>query len=842
MVGENAIKRTPMLEQYFAVKQTCEDALLLFRLGDFYELFFDDALLASAVLDLTLTGRGQGENRAPMCGVPYHAADNYIAKLVSSGHKVAICDQMEDPKSVKGIVKREITRLITPGTGFDYLKDDESRTLVATVMEADGEAVGAVANPLTGEVFMRTDERQRLQHWFLQLGVSEVVASAVMTDVERTWLEGLSEKAKCAFSVLPKEESLRPQPVPSAPELLTRYLEYTGKRKLAHMKLPVVVDDVKHLEISASALVNLELLSPLREGRKGATLLEVLDFTKTAMGKRHLKEMIARPLRKAVLIAGRQDSVAAWLEDVITASEVEAILRRVHDLERLVSRISFASALPRDLVQLARSLEAATELGVLLATKSLRGEAAQLMQRLADFTPLFETIRTKLVDDPVGTGKEGGIIRDGFDDEVDRLRDLVRGGRTFIAALEQSERVRTGIKSLKIGYNRVFGYYIEVSGANLHLVPADYERKQTLTNAERFVTSELRKREQEILAADDKLKELEYSHFLALMDSLTPHLRLIQESAEAIGQLDALLSLAEAARRHRYTRPEIDESLELVIRQGRHPVVEHHVQGDYVPNDARLNADARQIALITGPNMAGKSTYMRQVAQIVILAQMGSFVPADFAHIGIVDKLFTRIGASDDVSAGLSTFMVEMTEAAEIMREATQRSLIVLDEIGRGTATYDGLSIAEAMVEYLHDHLRARTLFATHYHELTALPKRLPRAFNLSVAVVEHGDDIVFLHQIVERAADRSYGIQVAQIAGLPVEVTKRAKRILHSLESGQRAISDEGEQLAMVFDEAQDETCQEIRRELARNNLDDFTPRRALNFLYEWQARLKEE
>ncbi len=555
------------------------------------------------------------------------------------------------------------------------------------------------------------------------------------------------------------------------------------------------------------------------------------------MGKRRLREWLARPLQNVAAIVRRQESVAAWVDDVITASEVGDTLRRVHDVERLVSRISYATALPRDLVQLARSLEAATALRQLLADKSLRGETATLAQQLTDFASVVEAIRARLIDDPVGTGKEGGIIRAGFDAEVDRLRDLVQGGRSFVAALEQSERARTGIKSLKIGYNRVFGYYIEVSGANLHLVPQDYERKQTLASAERFVTTELRQREQEILAADDRLKELEYRHFVSLLEALSQHLAKMQESADALGQMDAILSLAEAARRYGYVRPEIDESIDLVIRQGRHPVVEHRVEGDFVPNDARLDADLRQIALVTGPNMAGKSTYMRQVALIVILAQMGSFVPAEYVRVGVVDKLFTRIGASDDVSAGLSTFMVEMTEAAEILRGATRRSLILLDEVGRGTATYDGLSIAEAMVEYLHERVRARTLFATHYHELTALPKRLSRTFNLSVAVVEHGDEIVFLHQIVEQAADRSYGIQVAQIAGLPPEVTKRAKRILRGLESGRRTLHD-GEQLSLAFDEPQDTAHEELRRELARLNLDDLTPRKALNVLYEWRAK----
>lgn len=831
-----------MMDQYYAVKQSCEDALLFFRLGDFYELFFEDAQVASAVLDLTLTGRGQGENRTPMCGVPYHAADNYIAKLVSLGYKVAICDQMEDPKSVKGIVKREITRLITPGTSFDYLKDEEASMLIATVM-ADGKVViGAVADALTGEIWLKKGELEQLQRWFVQFAVSEIVASATAQDEERMWLEKTAQAVKCAFSYLPKEESLRPAPVQSAAELLTRYLEYTGKRKLAHMKDPVWVADLEYLQISASALLHLELLQSLREGRKGTTLLEVIDFTKTAMGKRQLKSMIARPLRNLEMIERRQDSVAAWVENAIMATDVETVLKGVHDLERLVSRISFGSAIPRDLVQLARSLEAATELKTLFAKQPVDGEAAQLVSSLQDFTPIFQLIRDCLVDDPIGTGKDGGIIRAGFNGEVDRLRELVQGGRSFISALEQSERARTGIRSLKISYNRVFGYYIEVSGANLHLVPADYERKQTLTNAERFVTPDLRKREQEILAAADQLKELEYTHFVTLVENLAAHLHEIQESAVAIGKLDALQSLAQAARNHRYTRPVIDESLELVIRQGRHPVVEHFVHGDYVPNDVRLNALERQIALITGPNMAGKSTYMRQVAQIVVLAQMGSYVPADFAHIGLVDKLFTRIGASDDVSAGLSTFMVEMTEAAEIMREATPKSLILLDEIGRGTATYDGLSIAEAMVEYLHDHLLARTLFATHYHELTALPKRLPRTFNLSVAVVEHGDEIVFLHQIVEQAADRSYGIQVAQIAGMPREVTKRATHILKTLESDQKAFRDAGEQLSMVFEDELDEASQELRRELTKLNLDDFTPRKALSYLYDLQARMKEE
>ena len=825
------------------VKQSCQDALLFFRLGDFYELFLDDALLASERLGLTLTGRGTGDNRVPMCGVPFHAAESYIARLVKDGYRVAICEQMEDPKTTKGLVKRDIIRIVTPGTGFDFIKESDVRLLVACVGEdvtTDEVTCAAVMDPMTGDVWKKVGSLQDLLPWLSSLHIEEMIASHQASSTIMTWSKEAAKQLHAVFSPFQDDQdgqensslSLRPE------DVLVRYVRYTGKRDLVHLKDPQYVEGSMYLQLSQAAITSLELLQPISTIRRGTTLFETLDLTQCAMGKRKLREMIERPFIDIAAICLRQDAVAYFMKHHVTMQEIAAHLKGFPDLSRLVSRISYGTATPRDLVQLASGLKKAHQIKMILNEAGAVGELLTVMDELHDLMEIAQSIQSKLIDDPTGSGKEGGILRPFVDETVDHLREVAQGGRNYLAILEQRERQRTGIKSLKVSYNKVFGYYIEVTSANASSVPEDYERKQTLVGAERFVTPELRQYEQEITQADERIKELEWEHFVALVQEIKTYVRSIQEISDALGNLDAIMSLAFCAVRYGYTRPEIDQSGDLVIEEGRHPVVERHVDGNYVPNDTLFTERMRRMGIVTGPNMAGKSTYMRQVALIVILAQMGSFVPAKFARIGIVDKVFTRVGASDDVSAGLSTFMVEMTESAEILRDATPRSLLLLDEIGRGTATYDGMSIAQAMIEYLHDHIHARTLFATHYHELTVLATRLENVFNLSVSVSERDDQIVFLHRIVERPADRSYGIQVALHAGVPRSVTERAKVILAELESNVSLREITFEQMAATFEES---NYTAILEEIIACPLDDLTPKEALSRLYVWQEQLRQ-
>ncbi len=852
-------KRTPMLEQYLALKRESGDALLLFRLGDFYELFNDDALTASRLLELTLTGRGQGENRMPMCGVPHHAADTYIGRLVSAGHKVAICEQTEDPRAAKGLVRRAIVRIVTPGTGHDFLRESDDRLLLATVLPGDGKWTAATLDPMTGEAWLRTGDWEELADWLAGQGIVELVLHAALPKVVGERLSALAARLRCALSAFGEAAVAPPE---TAHGMLVAYAGQMSRRELAHARAPRELAAHLYMHLGAVAKANLELVAPAVSVRQGATLLEVLDFTKTAMGRRRLREMIECPFASLAPILSRQDAVAQLLEDEALRAALRELLHGLHDLFRLASRVSYGTAAPRDLRLLAGVLEQANRMRARLAQQACAGDLAQAAEKMRDLTRLSARILDTLVEDPQGNGKEGGVIRPGVDAKLDRLREIARGGRFAIAALEQEERARTGIKSLKITFHRVFGYCIEVTSSNAHLVPGDFERRQTLAGSERFVTPRLREVEQEILSADDQAKALEWEHFVQLQQAVHDDLRAIQDVAEAIGELDALQSLAEAARAWRYVRPCVDESDDLIVVEGRHPVVERRVEGEFVTNDTSLTP-TRRIAVITGPNMAGKSTFMRQVALIALLAQMGSFVPAKEAKVGLVDKLFTRIGASDDVAGGMSTFMVEMCETAEILRQATARSLIILDEVGRGTATYDGMSIAEALLEHIHDQIGPRTLFATHYHELTALSDRLPRLFNLSAAVAEHGGQLVFLHRIVERPADRSYGVQVARKAGLPVDVTERAEQILQRLEAAALQTVAAREQSAPAAEAAVDSAMERafpaqsdalrsigggtrenvyiweiMARELIELDLDGMAPREIQEFLYKWRER----
>ncbi|MCY0900954.1 MAG: DNA mismatch repair protein MutS [Firmicutes bacterium] len=841
-------KRTPMMDQYWQIKQSYPDTLLFFRLGDFYELFFDDAVTASGLLSLTLTARGTGENRMPMCGVPYHAAQGYIGRLVAHGFKVAICEQVEDPKVARGLVRRDVIRVVTPGTAHEYVTGVESRLLIGTLQGSDGTlaAAASVLDPMTGESWVREGQPSELTGWLVGMRVAELICSDPTDAPLRALLEDVASKCGAVMTDAPL--SLRPiaggegrgEPM-SGHALLTAYVEYTGKRPLDHLQAPEHIEETAYLHLSGTAVEQLELLQPLTAGRKGSTLFEVIDATLTTMGRRCLRDWVARPLCDVGRIQARQDAVAFWLAQPALLDAFERVLKGLPDLDRLCARVSFATASPKDLVQLARGLVAINAVSDLLQGSLLPPLLAGLLPRLRGDVDFIGGIQATFAEDPPLNPRDGGVVKQGVSPELDRLRDLAQGGRAFVATLEQEERASTGIRSLKIAYNRVFGYYIEVTSANLHLVPERYERKQTLAGAERFATPELRQREAEILEADERSRELEAAFFDEWLRVAHSLLRPIQEASRALSEIDALQSLAVTAKRYRYQRPQVDESCDIEIRAGRHPVVERTTTGAYVPNDVRLVAGHRLLGLLTGPNMAGKSTYMRQTALIVLLAQTGGFVPAESARIGVVDKLFTRIGASDDLAAGMSTFMVEMTEMAEILREATSRSLIVLDEVGRGTATYDGMSIAEAVFEHIHDTIRARTLFATHYHELTTLPQRLPLAFNLSVAVAQHGESIVFLHQVVERPADRSYGIQVAKMAQLPESVTERAKEILKLLET--RAAASSFEQVAVSLFEPEEDAhtrSEEILDALRTAAIDEMTPREALAYLYEMQTRVR--
>ncbi|WP_026962030.1 DNA mismatch repair protein MutS [Alicyclobacillus herbarius] len=787
---------TPMMRQYQELKQQHPDALLMFRLGDFYELFFEDAETASRILDITLTGRDAGSaGRVPMCGVPFHSADQYITRLVDHGYAVAICEQTEDPKQAKGLVRREVVRVITPGTS---VREDEvgHRYLMAIISLSDRLGI-ALVDVGTGDVWVDETDTDDLQQILLQWSPAEVLmteppqwpwfaswrdrTSARMTlrpfdpardDVERRVLHQFHASSRTSLGFGETSASL------AALGLLLAYLEETQKQFLPHLRPPRQLQSETVLVLDATAQYHLELLATARTRKRQGSLFGLLAKTQTAMGTRLLGHWIERPLAEVAPIEERLDAVQALVEDVFLRSELQSLLKRVYDLERLAAKVSFQTAHARDLLALGHSLQVIPDIQERLATQTsnlLRRLGAQL----PNLAPLAQRILNTIVDDPPVHLRDGGIIREGVDDELDELRRLAKGGKTWLAAFEQQERERTGIKSLKVGYNRVFGYYIEVSKANAHLIPEDYERRQTLASAERYVVPALKEQEARILGAEERAIEREYELFVQLREAVLAQIEAIQATASIVAQLDVLCAFAIVSSENRYVRPRIRQRRGIHIRQGRHATVEAMLGGKFVPNDVHLD-DERQLMLITGPNMAGKSTYMRQVALIVVMAQMGCFVPAEEAEIGLVDRIFTRIGASDDLSQGQSTFMVEMVELAQILRQATHRSLVLLDEIGRGTSTYDGLCIAEAVVEHLlQPQLEPFVLFATHYHELTETAGRLPKVVNASVTVHEREDTIEFLHTVVNRPADKSYGIQVAKLAGIPDSVIARASELL---------------------------------------------------------------
>lgn len=858
---------TPMMRQYRAVKEQNPDAIVMFRLGDFYEMFFEDAELASRELEITLTGRDAGlPERAPMCGVPYHAVDSYIARLVAKGYKVAICEQMEDPKTAKGVVRREVVRVVTPGTINDaqYLAADRNNFLAA-LSGNEREAGLALVDVTTGECMITqwsgkdattslTDELIRLNPAEILVAPDSPWPSLLTANLSSSWFftkrpaenfgrKAAEKKVMQQFGV----ESLSalelndcPRGVEAAGAAFA-YIEETQKLQPGHLRLvPFKFHDAMLLDSFTRR--NLELTETIREKSRQGSLLWVLDHTVTAMGGRLLRRLIEKPLVSVAKIEERQNAVAELVENTFLREEIRELLQNVYDMERLLGRAVYGNANGRDLLALKKSLS------VLPAVKnrlqSCQAERLQFLGKEIDpLTDLCSMIDRAIVEDPPISVRDGGLIRDGFHGEVDRLRQAKSEGRNWLANLEASERERTGIKSLKVGFNRVFGYYIEVTKPNLSLVPADYERKQTLANAERFITPELKEKENLILGAEERLTALEYELFCEIRQEVTAAAKRIQKTAEVLAEIDSLTSLAVTAYQYGYVCPKVNEGRIIRIKGGRHPVVERVLPGGrYVPNDLTIGGDSL-LHLITGPNMGGKSTYMRSMALIVLMAQMGSFVPAEEAVIGLVDRIFTRIGAADDLVGGQSTFLVEMKEAENILRYATPKSLVIMDELGRGTSTWDGLSIAQAVIEDLVCRVGCRCLFSTHYHELTDLEGLVPGVKNFVTAVKESRGDVVFLHQVVRGKADKSYGINVARMAGIPAPVINRAKELLWYFE--QKNHTQAAKQLSITDMLAYDETAaardlHPVLEKLKTLDINKLTPLAALNLLAEWQRELE--
>lgn len=804
---------TPLMRQYLEIKADYEDAILFFRLGDFYEMFMDDAVLASRVLGITLTSRNKGDADAiPLCGVPYHSSQGYIAKLIAEGHKVAICEQVEDPKAAKGIVKREVVKVVTPGlvTDTDTLEPKENNYLLAIAGQDSGYGISHI-DITTGE--FRVTQVETLAQVESELGslrprevlLNENESGRAIKKQIDSLLDGLmcsflpewsfepdyAREQLCSFFGVSGLESFGCQELPAALQAASGvlfYLQQTQKGELRHIRPLQTYHTRSFMVLDESTRRNLELTATLLDGKKRGSLLGVLDRTVTAMGGRTLRHWIHYPLIDREQILARQAAVAELVDESLQRIELIEALDGVYDLERLNSKIAMASANAKDLSALRSSLEKLPKLDDLLAPF---GSAClkDIRSRIDLLPELVELLDRAIVDDPPFVLRDGGIIKDGYNEELDELRTISREGKGWIAGLEQEEKERSGISSLKVKYNKVFGYFIEITRRHLDRIPEDYQRKQTLSNAERFITPRLKEYEAKVLGAEERMIDLEFNLFQEIRLTAAAESRRIQQSAEALAELDALLSLADLAHERNYVAPQIDDSGIIRIEAGRHPVVEGMpLKEAFVPNDVHLDLEKNQLLIITGPNMAGKSTFMRQVALITLMAQLGSFVPAESARIGVVDRIFTRVGASDNLARGQSTFMVEMNETANILRHATSRSLIILDEIGRGTSTFDGVSIAWAVAEYLHDNAQvaAKTLFATHYHELTDLALTRGRIKNYNVAVKEWNDQIIFLRKIVSGGASRSYGIQVGRLAGLPDTVIGRAKEILRNLEAGE--------------------------------------------------------
>ena len=872
--GDKSGELTPMKQQYYQMKAENPGCLLFFRLGDFYEMFDDDARLASRELELTLTTRDRGkpeEEQTPMCGVPYHAAETYIARLIAKGYKVAICEQMEDPALAKGLVKREIIRTLTPGTVMEssMLEEGCNNYIAGVYLDTRGAGL-CVCDVSTGECLATEitgpNVAEELQSELGRFSPRELLLSdgayscaplsafakeRLSCAVERAgewrfvW-EGALERCRRQFSQEGLDET-RELAVRAAGGLLS-YLHETQKNELPHLSRLELYAQSQYMELDLGARRSLELTVSQRTGEKRGSLLWVLDHTKTAMGARLLRQWVEKPLLSVPQIRARQGAIAALLDDGAARARLLAALKGMLDLERIAGRIVYGTANGRDLRALQQTCAALPEVRAALgALKSPL--AARLLETLDPLTDLEALISAAIVDEPPFTVREGGMIRPGYDGEVDRLHELLGGGTARLTAIEQRERERTGLPKLKVGYNRVFGYYIEVGRSYSDRVPADFIRKQTLANCERYITPELKELEGEVLSASDRLTALEYQIFTALRERVAGQIVRIQGTAQALAAADALCSLAQAAEQYHYVCPEVTEDDLLEVREGRHPVVERVLEDElFVPNDVRLNCGDDRVWVITGPNMAGKSTFMRQVALIALMAQCGSFVPAESAHIGVCDRIFTRIGASDDLFAGRSTFLVEMDEVADILKHATRRSLLILDEIGRGTSTFDGMSIARAVLEYCADKkkLGARTLFATHYHELCALEGVAEGVKNYNVVVKKRGDDIIFIKKIVPGGVSDSYGIEVAKLAGLPETVIRRAKEVLAQTERQAPAVlpqivppreEEEPEPQLQLSGFAEHALLDELRS----LQPDTLSPIEALTLLYQLSKRAKE-
>lgn len=877
---------SPMMQHYLKTKEEYKDCILFYRLGDFYEMFFDDALVVSKELELTLTGKDCGQaERAPMCGIPFHAAETYLNRLVANGHKVAICEQVEDPKQAKGIVKREVIRIVTPGTNLNTQALDETKNNYLMSIVYLGEKIGvSIADFSTGDYFVTElssgseliDEINKFvpseiitNEYFSMSGIDltavndklgitmstldswyfdeDTCIKKLLTHFKVGVLDGLGLKDYTAGTI--------------AAGALLLYLYEMQKGSVDHITSIVPYTTGKYMLIDSSSRRNLELVETMREKQKKGSLLWVLDKTKTAMGARALRSMIEQPLINKEVILKRQAGIEECNNRAIDREEIREYLNPVYDLERIMTKISCKSANPRDLIAFRNSLEMLPYIKKLIGTME-SDLFAECFANLDDLADIYSLISSAIVEEPPITIREAGIIKEGFSKEADELRRAKTEGKEWLAQLEAREKEATGIKNLKVKYNKVFGYYLEVTNSFKNLVPADWVRKQTLTNAERYTTDELKKLEDVILGAEDKLCSLEYDLFNEVRDSIAAEVRRIKSTARAIAEIDVYTALSVVAQQYNYVKPAINEKGIIDIKNGRHPVVEKMIRNDmFVANNTYLDNAKNRISIITGPNMAGKSTYMRQTALIVLMAQIGSFVPAQEANIGIVDRIFTRVGASDDLASGQSTFMVEMTEVANILRNATPKSLLILDEIGRGTSTFDGLSIAWAVVEYIANTklLGAKTLFATHYHELTELEGTLDGVNNYCIAVKENGDDIVFLRKIIKGGADKSYGIQVAKLAGVPDTVIERAKELVADLSDADISLkardiaqySKKQEKLVDSYKKVDDLEVKQmslfdtvnnddIIEDIKALDISNMTPIDALNTLYKLQGRVK--
>lgn len=874
-------KLTPMMQQYMETKNQYKDCILFYRLGDFYEMFFDDALCVTKELELTLTGKSCGlDERAPMCGVPFHSAESYINRLVERGYKVAICEQVEDPKSAKGLVKREVIRVVTPGTNsFTSSLDETRNNYLMGIVSIEGKFGISVVDVTTGEYLMtEVDSVSKLLDEINKFTPSEIICNdtfyisgvdmndlssrlgIVISPLDPSYFDKDScQRALCRHFKVSTLEGLgfKEYAIGTiAAGSIMQYLEETQKCSLAHISHLLPYHTGKYMLLDRNTRRNLELVETLREKQKRGSLLWVLDKTKTAMGARKLRSSLEQPLIDKETILQRYDAIGELNQDVITREELREYLNPVYDLERLLSKISYKTVNPRDMIALESSLSMLPHIRLLCS--NFKSDLFQdFTQNLDPLEDVYQLIHSAIVEEPPISVREGGIFKNGFNEEIDHLRNAKTEGKNWLADLETKEKEQTGIKNLRIKYNKVFGYYLEVTKSFVNQVPDTWIRKQTLTNAERYTTPELKEMEDTILGAEDRLYNLEYTVFCQLREEIFQQMDRIQQTASVIASIDMIASLAYVAEHNHYVRPKLNNKGILRIKDGRHPVIEQMIAHDmFIPNDTFLDEDSHRLVIITGPNMAGKSTYMRQTALIVLMAQLGSFVPASQADISLVDRIFTRVGASDDLASGQSTFMVEMTEVANILHNATKNSLIILDEIGRGTSTFDGLSIAWSVVEHIVDKklIGAKTLFATHYHELTELEGKLEGVQNYCIAVKEDGEDIVFLRKIVKGGADKSYGIQVAKLAGVPEQVLIRAREIADQLENkdalsldgvvNQMAVSSPGEKTMnqlSIFDTMGNDQTDDILFELRDIDLSRVTPMDAMNLVYKWQKSLQE-